>query len=387
MVKAKLIKIINIKTKIIQGKFGNGKYFGYGDNKIISLVKFKTNTGTTGFGESLVGIYSPELFRRNVNYLSRFFLNKNIDNALKEIDRIQKNKFFYYQGLLKSVISSFEIALLSIKSKIDGCSLGESINKVYFKNNNKKNNLINIYSSAGSIKCTLKDLEKDIKKSKDLGINTIKIRLNINIDYRKKIKMVEAKMKNFAIDLIANSFEKNDNKKKLLKFLDYIKNKKILWIEEPLNVDNLNSFENLMKYNKINFSYGENFNSFIDFSNLLNIKNLKYLNVDITHCTISDLKRLIDFIETRKINKKIILHCWGSLINLNTSLEVASILKKYIYKVEFPITDFSLNDFFVNNSKIKDSKIYLENRLNEIEIFYDKKLNIITDEKNKFKFD
>ena len=63
MVKTKLIKIINIKTKIIQGKFGNGKYFGYKDNKIISLVKFKTNTGIYGFGESLVGIYSPELFR------------------------------------------------------------------------------------------------------------------------------------------------------------------------------------------------------------------------------------------------------------------------------------------------------------------------------------
>ena len=77
---------------------------------------------------------------------------------------------------------------------------------------------------------------------------------------------------------------------------------------------------------------------------------------------------MIDFIERRKINKKIILHCWGSLINLNTSLEVASILKKYIYKVEFPITDFSLNNFFINNSKIKDSKLYLEDKLNEIEI-------------------
>ena len=117
MVKNKNIKISKIETRIIQGKFGNGKYYGYGKNKLISLVKFKTNNSIYGYGESLVGIYSPKLFEINVRYLSSFFINKNLDEALNEIHKIQNNKFFFYQGLLKSVISSFEIALLSIKSK------------------------------------------------------------------------------------------------------------------------------------------------------------------------------------------------------------------------------------------------------------------------------
>ena len=81
------------------------------------------------------------------------------------------------------------------------------------------------------------------------------------------------------------------------------------------------------------------------------------------------------------------MHCWGSIINLNASLEIASILKKYIYKVEFPITDFTLNDFFIKTEMIKNSSIYLRNNLQEIEEFYENKSRLITSERNKFKFD
>ena len=73
MVKTKLIKIVNIKSKIIQGKFGDGRYYGYTDKKLISLVKITLNNKQFGFGESLVGIYSPKLFQVNVDYLSNYF--------------------------------------------------------------------------------------------------------------------------------------------------------------------------------------------------------------------------------------------------------------------------------------------------------------------------
>ena len=115
MVETKELRITHIKTKILQGKFGNGNYFGYKKNKIISLIKFETNHKIFGYGESIIGIYAPELFKKNVSYLSKFFLNKNLDDAIEEIEQIQQNKFFFYQGLIKSILSSFEIALLNLK--------------------------------------------------------------------------------------------------------------------------------------------------------------------------------------------------------------------------------------------------------------------------------
>jgi len=88
-----------------------------------------------------------------------------------------------------------------------------------------------------------------------------------------------------------------------------------------------------------------------------------------------------------KIKKKIIFHCWGSLININTSLEVASILSKYVHMVELPITDFSLNNFYIDSLEIKNSKLKMKNRLEEIEKFYDKIKIKNKLENNKFSFD
>jgi len=250
MVKIENIKISKIETKIVQGKFGNGKYYGYGKNKLISLVKFKTNNFLYGYGESLVGIYSPKLFEINVNYLSSFFINKTLNEAINEIDKIQNNKFFFYQGLLKSIISAFEIALLSIKSKANSCSLGETINQTYFNDIFTKNTDVEVYASAGSIKSNLKELKEDVNKSIRMGINRIKIRLDTSSNYKKKIEFLEKKIDFFAVDLIANTFIKNRDQINLIKFLKFIKKKKILWVEEVLNVDDLNYFSNLISIKK-----------------------------------------------------------------------------------------------------------------------------------------
>ena len=58
-------KVKSITSKILFGNFGNGKYYGYKNKKIISLVEIKLSNNLSGFGESLVGIYSPNLYKKN----------------------------------------------------------------------------------------------------------------------------------------------------------------------------------------------------------------------------------------------------------------------------------------------------------------------------------
>lgn len=387
MVKTKLIRIKNIKSKLISGKFGDQKYYGYGDKKIISLVKITLNNGNYGFGESLVGIYSPKLFELNLNYLSKYFVGKTISEGFEELKKLQYNKFFFYQGIIKSILSAIEIALISNHSQINKCTFADSIAKTFIKSSIKKENSVEIYASAGSIKSSLKNLKKDFIKAKDLKINRIKIRLDINRNYKKILDNVEKYFENYAVDLIANTFRRNNNFSKLNQFLTYIKNKRLLWLEEPTNIENI--FEKSIFYgkSKINISIGENFTSYYDFLSLLNVKHIKYVNIDLSHCSISDIIKIIKYIQKNKINKKIILHCWGSIVNLNASLELASLFKKEILMVEFPITKFELNDFFVMNAKINNSKFYLKNDLKIIENFYDKNLKYKKKEKDKFKFE
>ena len=357
----KKIKIISVTSKIISGSFGNSKYFGYAKNKLISLVEIKTNyKNIYSYGESLIGTYSPDLYVQNLNYIKIFFLGKTPNEGIKIIQQLQNNKFFYYNGVLKSVLASIEISLLNLIAISRNESLGKTLNRIYFNSKSRENNFVKVYSSAGSIKSNLNDIRNDLTKSKSIGFKHIKIRVDLSKNYKSKIELIKKYNFDFAVDLIANTFERNRNLQNLKKFLNYMKNNKPLWIEEVVNVNDVDFFNKIKKnYKTIKFSYGENFNSFFDFYNLTNYHRFDYINVDISHTPISDLFKLINFIKKNKIKSKIIFHCWGGIVNLQTSLEIASLSNANIEMVEIPMADFSLNNKFIKNLKIDNSCIDL----------------------------
>ena len=381
-------KIKSINSKILFGNFGNGKYFGYKSKKIISLVEIKLSNNLSGYGESLVGIYSPDLYKKNLEYLSKFFINKSVHECLEVSKKLQKNKFFFYSGLLKSILASIEIAIFNLIAKLKKKTFAEALNDHFFSGKKKLLNDIPVYASAGSIKSTLSDLKKDLLLSEKLKIKNIKIRLNIKSEYRKKIAILKNNNFKFAIDLISNTFEENEILK-FPRFLNFIGNFNPLWIEEVLNVDKLSSFQKLKNKNKIKYSYGENFNSKFDFYNLIKFYKFDYINIDISHITITELVDIVILLERNNLKNKILFHCWGGIINLQTSLELASLFKDQVYMTEFPIADFSLNNNFIYNVDIVNSKVNLNSidRMN-INNIYSKEKNLIKKSLiNKYEFD
>ena len=359
--------VLSLESFLCEGEFGSGKYYGYNNKKIISLVRIKTKNKTIGYGESLVGIYSPELFQINITYLSKYFINKNAEECLKVIELLQKNKFFLINGVIKSLLAAIEIALIDIFSKENSITIAKTIAYLYKLNKYdiNNNNLISLYSSAGSINSNIKDLEKDTKKSKELNIDRIKIRIDSQKSYLNKIKCVANNIDEFAVDMIANSYPKNTSIKNIKKFLDGTHTYDFLWVEEPLIVEKLHYFKQLKKqFNKIKFSYGENFNSSYDFINLIESFKFNYINPDISHITIQDFLNIISLLKDNDSRgKKIILHCWGGVINLNMSLILASLLKDYVKYVEFPIADFSLNEKYISECNIKKSTLMINDQI------------------------
>ena len=144
----KKIKIISVTSKIISGSFGNSKYYGYSKTNYKNIYSF---------GESLVGTYSPELYIKNLNYIKKFFLYRTPDEGLKIIKKLQNNKFFFYSGVLKSILASLEISLLNLIATSRNETLGKTLNRIYLNSKSKENNNIKVYSSAGSINSNLKN--------------------------------------------------------------------------------------------------------------------------------------------------------------------------------------------------------------------------------------
>ena len=208
------LKINQIISFTQKSKFGKGNYFGYSNKKYLGIIKINTNKKISGFGETLVGVYSPRLFQINISYISKFIKGKNLNNALKELINLRRNKFFFDNGVLKSIISGIEIAIFDILAQVNKINHGKLL-KVYFQKKNRIKNEIKIYGSAGSINCNLRELQKDIINAKKIGISTFKARVATNKTFSNKINLLQNEINSFAIDLIANTYKKNENLTKL----------------------------------------------------------------------------------------------------------------------------------------------------------------------------
>lgn len=78
--KLKINQIISLTQK---SKFGGGKYFGYKKEKYLGIIKITTNKKIIGYGETLVGVYSPKLFKINLTYISQFIDKKKSSFSIR----------------------------------------------------------------------------------------------------------------------------------------------------------------------------------------------------------------------------------------------------------------------------------------------------------------
>ena len=191
---------------------------------------------------------------------------------------------------------------------------------------------------------------------------------------------------NFAIDLIANTYEKNEQFSNLNLFLKKISAFKPLWIEEILKTDKLFQFKKIEKYG-LKFSYGENFNTYIDFINLIEFYKFNYVNPDLSHLSIFDFNELNRHLISKKKKNKIIIHCWGGAINFIFSLYCAQVFSQQVKLVEFPITDSNFMNKVYPNIYIKNSICSIDENVKSFKDIIDiKKLEKIKSSKLTFNF-
>ena len=264
---------------------------------------------------------------------------------------------------MKSIIASIEIGLFDIMAQSNNQTLSDCFSEFFNEKIIEKK--VPVYASAGSILGSINDLRNEVSFAKKKGFNIFKARISLtNFNYKKKLNFLKNNINHFSIDLISNTYEKNSNLSLVKKLISNLKTYEPLWIEEILSLENLYKFK-IIKNKEFKFSYGENFNSISDFINLINLYKFDYINPDISHLTITDIHRLIEFLKINNLKKKIIFHCWGGNVNLYNTLSLATIFKKYVKLVEFPITDFDLNNSFLNSSEIINSKYYFDNKISK----------------------
>ncbi|MDC3053340.1 hypothetical protein OA187_02130 [Candidatus Pelagibacter sp.] len=367
-------KIINIKSHIYSSKYGNNKVFGQPKNlRSGVIIEIQTKNGISGYGETYVSGYLPELTKVSLEYFSDNLIGKSLNN----IEMIMKSlhvPFCTDNGFLKSILSAIEIALFDLISKLEGIPLYNYLNNKFRKN-------VLGYASGGSVIYDKKKIYDDYLKAKLLGFKFYKLRIGYQ-NFSNDLNRIEYAIKlfgknNVMVDAIMGTLNTWD-KKKFLKKVKKLNKLNLKWIEEPLHPSKKVDYKEVSKKTKIPIAIGESYTSFEEFKTIISNNSCKFIQPDITQCGIIDAIKICEFAKKKK--KKISLHVWGSSLSFLINLHFALAFKEIDF-IEFPLVKLDImNDKIKNIYKINDGKIQINKKVKGLGININKRYI------NKFKF-
>ena len=121
-------KINKINCFKLSSKYGDNNVFGQ-PKKVRSfvIVEIVLSNGIKGYGESYQSAYVPEISHFIIKFLSNYFINMDIDLAIKKIINF-RIPFVTQTGLVKGLMSSLEISFYDAKAKCEKKPLFKLLN-------------------------------------------------------------------------------------------------------------------------------------------------------------------------------------------------------------------------------------------------------------------
>lgn len=220
-----------------------------------AFVQIETDDGLTGLGETYAGVFVPELVVQLANMIGEKLIGLdpfNVGPLQAMMTRL--TSYWGYTGFAKNVISAIEIALWDLK--------GKALNvPVYELLGGAKVDDIEVYASGGLGK-SLDDLATELKAYVSQGFTAIKIR-----DRDLEVSPVERSRQSIGdkVKLIVDSNQsfipRPANYNEALRYAHRISEYNVLFLEEPLGVDNFTGYRRLVKNSPLPISGGETLNS------------------------------------------------------------------------------------------------------------------------------
>ena len=282
------MKITGAKTTMLYRRneqiFSNASRICYGRELI--LIEIYTDEGITGVG-CVTGMSAAN--QSEGDYM-RYTLDRVILPMIIGWDPFQREAIWQHlfknttrigrKGAIVRGISGVDIALWDLAGKAAGLPVYKLIG--YHKKQ------IPCYASGGYYVGTGSDnkenidfLVKEIQQYKDKNFKAVKIKVG-RLSVREDVKRVE-KIRSLIGDDIELMVDANEawNINEALKFCDGVKDLGLLWLEEPLEPDDMISLKELCARTNVPIAAGENEYTKYGINELLNA-GIRYMNADVT---------------------------------------------------------------------------------------------------------
>ena len=330
------MKILSVRCRLISSPVKGTKIHGQSKNlKTVAIIEAKTKS-YTGYGEAYVGIYIPEITYKIIQSLEIEFINLDIEEAIHKIANF-KIPFASNAGIYRSIIGSIEISFYDLKARSKNIPLYKLFTEIA--------SLPKLYASGGSVISGVKELEKDFNLAESQGFDSFKMRVGKK-EWQEDVKRVDYAKNRFPnhlmVDSIYGTRSMNVDFNTQLAMYKELEQFDLVWLEEPLPVEDISMHYLLRNNLSIPLAAGEAYSSLTEFEALINVSGIDIVQFDVTQSggMLNSLKVFNMAIEKKK---KTAFHVWGSMVAEMANFHLALAMKE-LYFFEVPLLELVFNE-------------------------------------------
>jgi len=314
-----------------------------------AFVVIETDEGVTGVGETLVGFFVPEIAAQLIEHLGKKLVGRD-PFAIAELQRGMRleTSFWTRSGLTKCVISALEIALYDLKGKALGVPAYELLGGAKIPK-------LRLYASGG-INKPLDDLAAEMKSYADAGFKAVKIRAReLQIDKVEVSRAALGPDVKLIVDMNQSFVQQPIGFVEAMRYAKEIARHDIFFLEEPLEVDDVDGYRQMVKYAPMPISGGETFSSAAEFQRHVELGCFHVVQPDAT--TVGGIGECFEVIlnaQARGVDA--IPHVWGAAPCVAANVHAAFAAGARMS--EWPMLPNPLRDeMYIEPFEIKDGEL------------------------------
>lgn len=254
------MKIKSVKTVLLSAPYGTPqdtelkRFYPLG-KRSAAFVLVEADDGLTGLGETYAGVFVPELVVQLVNLLGE----KLVGHDPFPIPALQAmmtrfTSYWGHTGFAKNVISAIEIALWDLKGKALGVPVYDLLGGARVEE-------IDLYASGGLGK-SLDALADELQGYVAEGFKTVKIRdRDFAVDPVKHSRGAIGANVELIVDTNQSFMPRPAKLAEALRYAQKIDEYDVLFLEEPLAVDDMAGYARMVERSPMPISGGETLNS------------------------------------------------------------------------------------------------------------------------------
>ena len=316
---------------------------GVVDNMDLALIKITDENGEYGLGEVTHGQFCYEPVLGMVKHFNKLLHGQHSSNINRVWDVMyQSSVFWNRQGLGIGVMGGIDIALhdlLAKKMRVPVYQILGGLSKTRTR----------IYASNGLFD-KHEPLIEDVIKAYNNGFRTYKLRVtdpeSIVFLVDKLFNEMKGKI-DIIVDAVQGSCANPWSVNQSIKLCKELEKYKILWLEEPVRVENIDGYIEVKENSNINIAGAESLPTADSFRQYFEKNTFDVVQFDIATSGFSEGKKIAS--ASALYQKPLAIHSWGSVISILSGVHMALVTSNCVY-TEYGFMNHPLNEYLLNES-------------------------------------